>query len=606
MFLVTTRANAAILSASGPVSNLGTEPAIIAAPAHALDDIVTNTGMQGFDEAQGVLTAVAYGTDGGSIPIGTPVDSHMIFLNSPGGTLLSHYAVVWTFSGPIVGVMSDNGGYLEAKSTSELGNPATNYTETFDDSGPAAPFNNRGFEDSQDWCTILTPNSLEVNMLVTEPGDWIRVITLAQPAGTLAVSGLACVQLAGQTQPELEAAYPSQLYVPPYYGDTLESAGTLPPCVAVCGRGKLSISAQGLWSHTPYLAEYGTGPDGYGANSYTHSEYMDLGGISEAIAPRNTLVGVFLTNDLPDPDPTARPPSLELGVHSMTSPELQQAFAIGSGLVDVRIPVGATRLFLGLKNGYEWINNSGQVFVDVTHDCCPVKLISLTADPVLVPVGASVMFEGAFTDGCGEVYAHWDFGDGIWDVQGPATSPTIQTHTYTASGVYEVSLTVDDDLGNTDGETVMVVAYDPSAGFVTGGGWIDSPEGAYIPDSSLGGKASFGFVSKYKKGATVPTGNTEFQFKAADLNFHSSSYNWLVVTQGGSRAQFKGTGTINGAGSYRFMLWAGDSAPDTFRIRIWTEDDLGNETDVYDNGFDGSGYENGQPIGGGSIVIHTK
>ena len=47
------------------------------------------------------------------------------------------------------------------------------------------------------------------------------------------------------------------------------------------------------------------------------------------------------------------------------------------------------------------------------------------------------------------------------------------------------------------------------------------------------------------------------------------------------------------------MLWAGDDMPDTFRIRIWEEDESGVETDVYDNGFD-------QAIGGGSIVIHTK
>jgi hypothetical protein len=47
------------------------------------------------------------------------------------------------------------------------------------------------------------------------------------------------------------------------------------------------------------------------------------------------------------------------------------------------------------------------------------------------------------------------------------------------------------------------------------------------------------------------------------------------------------------------VLWAGDSEPDTFRIRIWTEDVFGFEIDVYDNGFD-------QEIGAGSIVIHTK
>jgi len=110
-------------------------------------------------------------------------------------------------------------------------------------------------------------------------------------------------------------------------------------------------------------------------------------------------------------------------------------------------------------------------------------------------------------------------------------------------------------------------------------------------------EATFGFVAKYKKGASVPDGNTQFQFKAGDLNFHSSSYDWLVVT-GSNFAKFKGVGTINGEGDYKFMIWAGDDSPDTFRIKIWWED---GETEhvVYDNGMD-------QAIGGGSIVIHTK
>ncbi len=136
---------------------------------------------------------------------------------------------------------------------------------------------------------------------------------------------------------------------------------------------------------------------------------------------------------------------------------------------------------------------------------------------------------------------------------------------------------------------------------MTGGGWLDSPAGAYIADPSLTGKANFGFVSKYKQGATVPTGKTSFRFKAGDLNFHSSSYEFLVITMGGTNAQYKGSGTINGGlaptgNEFRFMIWAHDS-PDTFRIRIWYEN--GGENVVYDNGFN-------QPIGGGSIVVHTK
>jgi hypothetical protein len=161
-----------------------------------------------------------------------------------------------------------------------------------------------------------------------------------------------------------------------------------------------------------------------------------------------------------------------------------------------------------------------------------------------------------------------------------------------------ITLTVSDDDGDS-GISVFqyVVVFDPSAGFVSGGGWIESPEGAYVPDPSMTGKATFGFVSRYKKGATAPTGGTAFKFKAADLDFESDSYDWLVVT-GSDYARFKGTGMINGDGPYKFMLWAGDDAPDTFRIKIWWEDgDI--ENVVYDNGMD-------QAIGGGSIVIHTK
>jgi hypothetical protein len=30
-------------------------------------------------------------------------------------------------------------------------------------------------------------------------------------------------------------------------------------------------------------------------------------------------------------------------------------------------------------------------------------------------------------------------------------------------------------------------------------------------------------------------------------------------------AKFRGVGTINGAGEYKFQIWAGDNSPDTFR-----------------------------------------
>ena len=71
-------------------------------------------------------------------------------------------------------------------------------------------------------------------------------------------------------------------------------------------------------------------------------------------------------------------------------------------------------------------------------------------------------------------------------------------------------------VSNNIGEPVCILfaVYDPGAGFVTGGGWINSPTGAYTPNPSLTGKANFGFVSRYQDGANTPSGNTQFHFKA--------------------------------------------------------------------------------------------
>src|SRR5207244_3258774 len=150
-----------------------------------------------------------------------------------------------------------------------------------------------------------------------------------------------------------------------------------------------------------------------------------------------------------------------------------------------------------------------------------------------------------------------DWGDGttsasIAESNGSGTASG--SHSYSSPNVYTVKLTVSDDDAGSSNQSIYqyVVVYDPSAGFVTGGGWIDSPAGAYRADPSLTGKANFGFVAKYQKGKSVPDGNTEFQFQAGNLNFKSTLYEWLVIS--GAKGQYKGYGTINGTGNYRFVL----------------------------------------------------
>jgi hypothetical protein len=238
-----------------------------------------------------------------------------------------------------------------------------------------------------------------------------------------------------------------------------------------------------------------------------------------------------------------------------------------------------------------------------------VGAISASVDPQ--PVGTAVNASASFSDpGTGDIHtATWDWGDGNTSA-GTVGSGTVgpDSHAYTTPGVYTVQLTVTDDDGGV-GQSIYqyVVVYDPAGGFVTGGGWITSPAGAYPADPSLTGKANFGFNSKYKNGASVPTGNTQFQFQVANLNFKSTSYEWLVVA--GSHAKYKGVGAINGNGNYGFMLTAtdgqvnGGGGVDKFRIKIWDKNN--GDAVVYDNQMgQGDDSNAGTALGGGSIVIH--
>jgi hypothetical protein len=247
------------------------------------------------------------------------------------------------------------------------------------------------------------------------------------------------------------------------------------------------------------------------------------------------------------------------------------------------------------------VNNAAPVIGNVAGPTAPM------------PVGSPSTVKVDFSDpGAQDTFrVSFDWGDGLKDMV-DATAPSAQaTHLYSTPGVYVVSILVaDDDTGAASTSFQYVVSYDPLGGFVTGGGWIWSPPGAYYPgdpqSSSLEGKANFGFVAKYKNGANTPDGNTEFQFKAGDLNFKSKSYDWLVVA--GRSAKYKGIGTINGGGDYAFMLTAidgdlqGGGGVDRFRIKIW---DKATGRIVYDNqlGADDT-LEASTALGSGSIVIH--
>jgi len=207
-----------------------------------------------------------------------------------------------------------------------------------------------------------------------------------------------------------------------------------------------------------------------------------------------------------------------------------------------------------------------------------------------------------------------DWGDGSSSTTVVSGGISIPAHAYGIPGVYTVTVAVTDNdhaSGTRNSRTEIpayVVVYDPAAGFVTGGGWIDSPAGACASDActaSTTGRATFGFVARYAKGASSPSGNTEFQFQSGGLRFSSTSYEWLVIA--GARAQYKGMGSLNGRNGFSFLLTAIDGdlsgvvGPDRLRLKIW---DSTTGLVVYDNAMGATDDSNvTTALGGGAISI---
>lgn len=181
------------------------------------------------------------------------------------------------------------------------------------------------------------------------------------------------------------------------------------------------------------------------------------------------------------------------------------------------------------------------------------------------------------------------------------------SHAYLAAGRYLVGCEITDAAGESDsGQSPLeLIVFDPSAGFVTGGGWIRSPAGASAGDPLFSRKANFGINAKYKRGAMYPQGSV--YFKAQRMKFHSNAFQWLIVS--GEIAQIAGTGRINGEGPYRFLMTARDVGRgrqlDGIRMKIWDESNPDNP--IYDNqAGKADDSEATTALGGGQVVIHRE
>jgi len=201
------------------------------------------------------------------------------------------------------------------------------------------------------------------------------------------------------------------------------------------------------------------------------------------------------------------------------------------------------------------------------------------------PFGSTINFSGSFSDNGGTHTATWTVdGNVIPGAVNDSAGTVSGVWTPSMPGYYIVTLTITDAAGNSVSVTTAVVVFDRGDGFINGNGRFNSPAGAFVANPQLNGRVDFLFDSRYRKDDMVPTGSTSIQFKTNNMDFESTSQDWFMV--GYARGMYRGSGTINGIGNYKFLLSVVDGddltpvAVDKIRLKIT---DAATGTLIYDN-----------------------
>ena len=226
----------------------------------------------------------------------------------------------------------------------------------------------------------------------------------------------------------------------------------------------------------------------------------------------------------------------------------------------------------------------------------------------LLKVGAPLDALVSFTDEdlVGTRSVSWSWGDSSGDQAGKVresngAGSASASHSYAAPGIYSLTATVVNSAGRSAAVSRKIIVYEPSGGFVGGSGVFMSPQGAVRTAPIRSGKATFSFIAPLNMSAQAMGTKAQLNFAVAGLSFRSENLRPVAVQ--GARGQFAGSGTINGAGDYKFTLatTAGAAAPrgeeGRFSLKIWHIDPA-TKTEVVDYNNQGSGPD----VAGGPIV----
>jgi hypothetical protein len=206
----------------------------------------------------------------------------------------------------------------------------------------------------------------------------VFALTVAGPAPTsavtveVAVSGQADPWLAGMPDGSTASCYLGECSVAP------DQSPTHVPDLCLVAGDSLTFQITGGTAQDP---GYPLLPPDGGQPTIHHAGADN--GMSTIIAPISSCLGVFLDEDQPDQSPA--PPdqdfsTIESQNYLSLSPALKQLFFVGDGrttkgvVQEVVIPMGATRLYLGTMDSWEWSNNIGELDAKVTDPCGPTSI----------------------------------------------------------------------------------------------------------------------------------------------------------------------------------------------------------------------------------------
>jgi len=199
------------------------------------------------------------------------------------------------------------------------------------------------------------------------------------------------------------------------------------------------------------------------------------------------------------------------------------------------------------------------------------EITEITIEPT--PIGSPTTVTVMFTDVDGGTHT----ATIVWQEGGTPESAFVNeaemtvtgSHTYTATGVYAVTVTVTDQNGGNASRTAYAAVYDPrTCNLVTGAGWF--PE-----EQSPCGQALFGFI--VRQWGRYPAGLMYFRW--GNNQFQATELDWLVISDDENSAWFFGVGNINGKGEYYFMVEICED-PGSIWITIWDEYDNGGLTEL--------------------------